>query len=130
MIKLLRGELLESKQAIDSLGKVYVPMEKERYWFVRTLDKLKKALKTQNTLTQKYSNEKVHEFGKQTDGRIGIDPKDEEAMKQYQEAMNDFMEESVEVEVQPLTLKKLAELQVSLTANDQVALLWLITTED
>ena len=126
-ITVSRGKLLESQTALQNLGKVYLPVEKERYWFVKTLDKIKSAVKHQNKLTQEYSNNKVKELGEaQPDGRVGIDPKNEEAMKQYQEAMEAFMEVPVTIEVKQITLTQLKDCSVSLTADDQVALMWLL----
>ena len=125
-ITVTRGTLLESQSALNNLGKVYMIVEKDRYWFVKAMDKIKQAVKQQNKITQKYSNEKVHELGAaQPSGQFGIDPKNEEAMKQYQEAMEAFMEIPVTIETKQITLTSLKEVNASLTVDDQVALMWL-----
>jgi hypothetical protein len=131
MLQVSRGELLEAKGAIDALGKVYLPVSKEKYWFVKTLDKILRALKYEGKGSQRESNRLVQEFGtEQPGGGKGIKQTDFETMGKYQEAMDAYMEVPVEINIKALTLEKLAEAQVTLQATDQVALMWLIQEED
>jgi len=126
-ITVLRGILLESEEAMQSLGRIQLTVEKDRYWFVKTVDKINKAIKQQKKLAQEYSNDKVKELGEtQPDGRVGIDPKNEESMKAYQEAMSDYMDEPVTVEAKKITLTQLKDCMVTLTVNDQCCLMWLL----
>jgi len=128
MLEVKRGDLLESKVAIDALGKVYMPVSKDQYWFIKTLAKVLTKFKQQNVAAQEHSNEVIKQVGtKQPDGRNGIAPADEANMAKYREAMEAFMEEKVQIDIKPLTLEQLASAQVSMTANDQVQLQWLIT---
>jgi hypothetical protein len=50
-------------------------------------------------------------------------------MKQYQEAMEAFMEMPVTIEVKQITLTQLKDCSVSLTVDDLVALMWLMSEE-
>jgi len=124
-----RGELIESKAALDALGKVYMPMGKEKYWLVKSLSKVQKVLRQQNVLSQKESNRLVEELGTvpegSTTGAKGIAP-NSPVMKQYTDAMEEFMVETVELDVKKIALADLSANQVSLTVNDQIALMWLI----
>jgi soluble cytochrome b562 len=97
-----------------------------KYWFIKSLSKLQKALKQQNVLSQKHSNELVEEIGVMQPNNVKGIPKDSPEMKQYTEAMEAFMEETVEIDIKKLSLGDLAANQVSLTVNDQIALEWLI----
>jgi hypothetical protein len=131
MITVERGVLMNSKTALDALGKVYIPVGKERYWYIKTLDKVKKALKREEKLSGAQSNTLINELGKmQADGpykgRKAVMPDDVEAHDAYQKAMEEFMSVEVSVDVNPLTLQQLQDAQVTLQANDHVALLWLI----
>lgn len=130
MITVQRGELLEAKTAIENLGKVFIPVGKEKYWFIKSLSKIQKALKKANQDAQNQSNKLVNDLGtKKADGRVGIDSTDEDNMKTYTQGMEDFMELPVNIECKQLTLTELASAQVTLTANDQIALMWLISEE-
>ena len=129
-ITVARGKLLESQAALQNLGKVYLPVEKERHWFVKTLDKIKSAFKQQNNIASKHSDALVKKLGKeQPNGVVGITPQDTEAMSQYKEEMEAFMEVPVTIEVKQITLTQLKDCSVSLTADDQVALMWLMSEE-
>ena len=131
MLSVTRGELLDSKVALEALGKVYMPVGKELYWFVKKLSKLQKALKREGQFSQKKNNEYVQEFGtEQTNGRKGIQQTDVEAMEKYSAAMNEIMLEMVSIDITPLKLSQLAETQATLQANDQVALMWLFEEDE
>jgi hypothetical protein len=130
MITVARGVLLESKAALEALGKVYVPIGKENYWFVKTLSKLQQAMKANSKISGKESNRLVEEFGTaQPNGRKGILQTDVEAMESYSEGMDAHMAIPVQIDIKQLTLTQLKEAQVSLVANDQVALMWLFSEE-
>jgi hypothetical protein len=127
MITVIRGELMDSKAAIENLGKVYIPADKAKYWFIKTLSKVQKVLRQNGVLSQKESNRLVEELGTEQPNKTkGIAPTDSATMKQYTEAMEAFMEQPVEIDVRKISLADLAANQVSLTANDQIALMWLI----
>lgn len=122
-----RGALLESKVALEALGKVYVPVGKENYWFIKMLAKLQQAMKREGKLSGKESNRLIEEHGTvQPNGRKGIQQTDVEAMEKYSEGMDAHMAIPVLIDIKKLTLTQLKENQVSLLANDQVALMWLI----
>lgn len=126
MITITRGVLMESKTAVDALGKVYVPVGKDRYWFIKSLSKIQMALKREGKNFNKESNRVVTEIGTdQPNGRKGIQKDDLVSMDKYNEAMEKFMEQPVQVDIKQITLTQLEEAQVTLQANDQVALLWL-----
>ena len=130
MITITRGVLMESKAAIDSLGKVYVPVGKERYWFIKLLSKLQMALKREGKNFTKESNRLIEEFGtEQPNKRKGIQKEDVDAMDKYNEGMEAFSNVSVTVDVKPITLTQLQEAQVTLQAGEQVALMWLLAEE-
>ena len=134
-IKLTHRALLESKGALDALGKVYLPVGKERYWFVKTLGKIQNALKHTMKAHNEESNRAIAAYGSvQTEGQmkgvLGIDNKDIEKMKLYQAEMDKFLDSNVSIDIKPITLAQLQDAQVTLQANDQVALMWLFTEED
>lgn len=134
MITVTRGTLLDSKAAIEALGKVYMPVGKEQYWFVKTLSKLQQALKREGKVAGKESNELVKKLGTVQEagpnkGKPAIMQTDVDTMEQYTEAMDAFMGVSVQVDVKQITLSQLQAAQVTLQANDQVALMWLFLDE-
>ena len=130
MITITRGVLMESKAAIDSLGKVYVPVGKEKYWFIKTLSKLQMALKREGKNFTKESNRLIEVLGtEQPNKRKGIQKENVDAMDKYNEGMEKYSEMPVTVDVKQFTLTQLQEAQVTLQANDQVALMWLLAEE-
>jgi hypothetical protein len=134
MIQTTRGVLLDSNAAIVALGKVYVPIGKDNYWFIKTLDKVQRALKREGKISNKESNRLIGEFGKLQEagpqaGRKAIQQTDVEAMEKYSDAMEVNNAVPVSIDVKQITLTQLKEAQVSLQANDQVSLMWLFSEE-
>lgn len=133
-ITLSRGELLNSAKALSNLDNVFLPVEKERYWLVKTLSKVRTALKQENKRMQATSNQLVEEFGvylKDKDGnpskQKGIEQTDSENMTKYNDAMEACAEELVSIEgVRQIKLEALQGATVSLTIGDQITLQWLI----
>lgn len=126
-ITLRRGDLLDSMQAIEALGKTYVPMGKDNYWFAKSMGKIKTKFKQEQRHAQSKANELIKQYGKQQDnGRFGIDPNDVENMQKYQDDMEKVLDESITISIHRIAVSKLEEAKVALTLNDQVALDWLL----
>ena len=126
MIDVKRSEFIESESALTILGKTYTPVGKEEYWFTRVYTKLKKALISQKTQSQKFSNEMIQQYGKvQPNGKIGLQPDDPE-MQNYVEAMEGFGDEIISIDVKKLSLEQLKKASVSMTIDEQSKLEYLI----
>lgn len=126
MISVTRSELVSSEKAIATLGKTYMPVEKDRYWFIKTLSKLQKAITQQNQLINNKRNEMIKKLGKMQDnGKIGLMP-DDPAMEEFTDTMEEFVLEVVDVDVSQITLSTLQKASVTMIAEEQVSLLWLI----
>ena len=127
MLEVIREELVNSRAALESLGKTYLPVGKEKYWFVKTCNKISKAIKRESKLVNVESNRLVKELGTmQPNNQVGIDRNNMEVMEQYSNAMQEFHDQKVIVDVEPLTLTQLKDLQVTLQVADQMALSWLL----
>ena len=130
MISVTRSDLVSSESAIRTLGKTFMPVEKERYWFIKTLSKLQKAITQQNQLINSKRNALIKELGKlQENGKIGLMPDDPE-MEIFTSTMEEFVLEEVELDVNQITLSTLEKAQVTMVAEEQVNILWLIDSEE
>jgi len=120
--------LLESKAALDALGKVYIPVGKGKYWFIKTLSRILSAYKRENKNVSLESNRLIDEFGtvQANTGQKGIQQTELAAMAKYTEGMEKYTQVEVQLDIKKITLTELQEAQVSLIANDQVALMWLL----
>ena len=128
MITVSRSMLLESKAALDALGKVYIPVGKGKYWFIKTLSRILSAYKRENKNVSLESNRLIDEFGtvQANTGQKGIQQTELAAMAKYTEGMEKYTQVEVQLDIKKITLTELQEAQVSLIANDQVALMWLL----
>lgn len=127
MISVSREDLLNSKTALEAVGKTYMPVDKELYWFVKSMKKIANAMKREGKLANVESNQLVKEMGTmQPNQQLGIDRNNMEVMEKYSNAMQDFQDKEVVVDVERITLTQLKELQVTLQVADQMALSWLL----
>ena len=126
MILVKRSELLDSESAVRTLGKTYLPVEKERYWFIKTLSKLNKAIDREKRVTQNAHNEMLNMLGKiQENGKKGLLPDDPD-MQKYVDGMEVCGNEEVEVDVQKISIDTLQKASVTMIAEEQVKIMWLL----